>query len=538
MYKLLIISSNEGTGIRDLKEQVKYLSTFNIDITLAIDPTELELLDIITKMDFDAAYVHIRRRGTGHLYRYDPVKLLEYYNIPMIGNHYITQMMVSDKCLTSRNSGIGLPNVIITREMWESQSILYEDIENIGYPVIIKPNSLHASQGISQNSIIFSAEKILPQLTYVFRRFNHLGEVLVEKYLESSTEYTVSVLGNGESLACSVTKLNYKDESIYHIYSEEDKENTLENRSCNFDIEQEKKNRDRLENLAKALFNHFKMKDFGRFDFIKNETFYLLEANCCPIPGNSFSWEWQKKYSLKKHQVLGLFLCAFHFAQVSSGRPDSLPFSLIYDMPQEIINQICYPSPIDVKPECTEKTMHCSSPQLYSMNSRVGSELEVINFLKAITIVLKPNMILETGTYDGNGTISFAEGVFMNGFGKVISIERDKNLAVKARKCLKEYPVEIINTDSLSYTPTEPIDILFLDSKRTIRKDEFLRFKPFLHDKSLIIWHDSSYRERNHAVFDAVNELYEAKIIDRILLPTPRGITLSMLKENGKHGDK
>ena len=102
----------------------------------------------------------------------------------------------------------------------------------------------------------------------------------------------------------------------------------------------------------------------------------------------------------------------------------------------------------------------------------------------------------------------------------------------------EEYPVEIINTDSLSYTPTEPIDILFLDSKRTIRKDEFLRFKPFLHDKSLIIWHDSSYRERNHAVFDAVNELYEAKIIDRILLPTPRGITLSMLKENGKHGDK
>lgn len=535
MYRFLLISSNESSSTDALKEQINYLSTFSIDVTMLIDPTELELVNIIENQEFDAAYVHIKSRIIKRTYNYDPVKLLEYYEVPIVGNHYITQMLIADKCLTSRNSGIGLPNSIITREMWKEGQIPYESINKIGFPLIIKPNSLHASQGITQDSIVFSNEKLILQVTNIFSRFQNLGEVLVEKYLLSSTEYTVSVLGNGDSLACSVTKFNYKDSSAYHIYSEKDKESALEDRSFYFSIETNDYDRTRLESLAIALFKHFKMKDFGRFDFIKEKTYYLLEANCCPIPGNSFSWEWQKKYGLKKYQVLALFLCSFHFAQISSGRPDNLPFSLIYDLPQEIIDQICYPSPVDVKPECTEKTNNCLHPQIYSMNSRIGTEIEVISFLRTLTLMLKPKVILETGTYNGNGTIAFAEGVIANGFGKVISIEYDNELAKKIKRKLEGYPVEIICGNSLAYTPSQKIDILFLDSKRTIRKNEFLRFKPFLHDNSLIIWHDSSYRERNHAVYDAICELYNASIIDKIMLPTPRGITLSMLKRNEKN---
>lgn len=537
MYRFLLISSKEGSSLEALEEQLKYLRSFPIDINLIVDPSELELVNIITENEFDAAYVHVKRRIVKDEYNYDPVKLLEHYGVPIVGNHYITQMMISDKCLTSKESGIGLPNTIITREMWNNRNIPYDAVSKIGFPVIIKPNSLHASQGISQESIVTNNKKLFEQITNVFSRFTNLREILIEKYLEQSTEYTVSVLGNGESLACSVTKFVFKDASKYHIYSEKDKESVLYDRSFEFSHEIEDKDRERFESISKALFKHFKMKDFGRFDFVKGETIYLLEANCCPIPGNSFSWEWQKKYGLKKHQVLALFLSAFHFAQVSSGRPDSLPFSLINDLPNEIINQICFPSAVDIKPECTEQTSNCASPQLYSMNSRVGSETEVINFLKVITTLIKPKIVLETGTYNGNGTIAFARGVLENGFGKVISIEYDKDLAQKAKQKFLEYPVEIVCGSSLSYTPTDLIDILFLDSKRSIRKDEFLRFRPFLHSKSLIIWHDSSYRERNHTVYDAVNELYDAGLIDRILLPTPRGITLSMLKEEHKDGN-
>lgn len=533
MYTFLLISSTESANTKDLYEQVEYLQSFGIKVVLLMDPSEIQLIETIRKNYCDCAYVHIKRRIMTDTVPYDPVKILEYYHIPIVGNHYITQLLIADKCLTSLGSGMGLPGIIITREMWSAKNIPNDMIAEIGFPVIIKPNSLHASQGLSQESIIQNEKDLIPQITYVFQRFPNIGEILVEKFLEPATEYTVSVLGNDPSLACSVTKLTYKSNEKHHIYDEENKNSALEDRDFTFEVEPDHTIRDRLESHAKALFRHFRMKDFGRFDFILGSTYYLLEANCCPIPGNSFSWEWQWSCGLQKRQVLALFLCAFHFGQISSGRADGLPFALIADLPQIIINQISFPLPVDVKPECTAQTSNCKNPQLFSMNSRVGSETEVHRFLKALTVMLKPNFILETGTYEGDGTIAFAEGVMQNGFGQVASLESNPDLAETARRKLSGYPVEIVTCNSLEYIPVEQIDLLFLDSKRTLRREEFLRFRPFLHNKSVIIWHDSSYRPQNHAVFDAVNELYEAGIIDRLLLPTPRGITLSMLREGG-----
>lgn len=533
MYTFLLISSTESANTTDLYEQIDYLQSFGMKVVLLIDPTEIQLIETIHKNYCDCAYVHIKRRIATGAVPYDPVKILEYYHIPIVGNHYITQLMIADKCLTSLGSGMGLPSRIVTREMWSTQNIPNDMIAEIGLPVIIKPNSLHASQGLSQKSIIQDEKDLIPQITHIFRHFPNVGEILVEKFLEPATEYTVSVLGNNPSLACSVTKLSYKSDEKHHIYDEENKKAALEDRDFTFEIETDHTIRDRLASHAKALFQHFRMKDFGRFDFILGNTYYLLEANCCPIPGNSFSWEWQCSYGLQKRQVLALFLCAFHFGQISSGRADGLPFALIADLPPIIVNQISYPLPVDVKPECTGRTSNCKNPQLFSMNSRVGSETEVHRFLKALTVMLKPNFILETGTYEGDGTIAFAEGVVQNGFGRVVTLERSPDLAKTAHRKLSGYPVEVVTCNSLEYIPAEQIDILFLDSKRTLRREEFLRFRPFLHSKSLIIWHDSSYRVQNHAVFDAVNELYEAGVIDRLLLPTPRGITLSMLKEGG-----
>lgn len=533
MYNFLLISSAESTNTAELYDQIDYLQRFDIKVTLLMDPSEIQLIETIRNSYFDCAYVHVKRRLVPDMTPYDPVKILEYYHIPLVGNHYITQLMIADKCLTSYGSGMGLPSSIVTREMWHTQNIPVDAITEIGFPVIIKPNSLHASQGLSQDSIIQNEMNLVTQISYIFQRFPNVGEILVEKFLEPATEYTVSVLGNDPSLVCSVTKLTYKSDEKHHIYDEKNKSTTLENRDFTFEVETDHIVRDRLEAHAKALFRHFRMKDFGRFDFILGSTYYLLEANCCPIPGNSFSWEWQHSCGLQKRQVLALFLCAFHFGQVSSGRADGLPFALIADLPKAIINQISFPLPIDVKPECTGQTSNCKNPQLFSMNSRVGSETEVHRFLKALTVMLKPSLILETGTYEGDGTIAFAEGVMQNGFGRVVSIECNSDLAITARNKLSGYPVEVVTCSSLEYIPTGQIDLLFLDSKRTLRREEFLRFRPFLHNKSVIIWHDSSYRPQNHAVFDAVNELYKAGIIDRLLLPTPRGITLSMLKEGG-----
>ena len=529
IYQLLIISSTEGNSLDALSEQISYIEQFVIEISLLIDPDELEILKILDQHYYNGAYIHIKRRINSS---YNIVKLLESHQIPIIGNHYITQLLIGDKCLTSLKSGIGLPCMMLTRKEYDLDHIPYDKIKkDVKYPVIVKPNSLHASQGISSKSVAFYENELYQIIKSVFERFTFLEEVLIEHFSQNGTEYAVSVLGNGNSLACCVNKISYTNYNIVNLYSEEEKKLPLEQRNMSFLCEPDDYIHTRLEFHAKALFKHFNLKDFARFDMMYDKTFYLLEANCCPIPGNSYSWEWQEKYGLQKQQVLALYLCSFHFGQIASGRADNLPQKLINDLPQEIIYMINHPDAIDVCPECSGPTENCLHPELYSMNSRVGSETEVSHFLESIVNIIKPHFVIETGTYQGDGTIALAEGLRKNNFGHMISIEIDSQLAAIATKKTIGYPVKIICGNSLDYIPPEQIDLLFLDSKRILRKEEFKHFMPFLHNKSLIVWHDSSYRKQNHAVYDAVNELYADGIIDRILLPTPRGITLSMLKE-------
>ncbi len=528
LYRVLVISSQEGESVEAIKEQIQYLEQFNIKVDLLIDPDELTLIETIEQTIFNCAYIHVKRRINS---TYDPTKLLESYKIPLVGNHYITQLLVADKCLTSLKSGIGMPNCIVSKQMAYAGAIPYEKISSeVTYPVIVKPNTLHASQGITKDSVVFEEAKLKEAMYTLFEKFPQIGEVLIEHFAQHGKEYTVAVLGNGDNLVCSVSRIDYFQPTNINLYSENEKLLPLAKRSFSFNTEENIQIRERLEYHSKTLFRHFNLKDFARFDMIYDQSYYLLEANSCPIPGNSFSWEWQEKYGLRKEQTLALYLCAFHFGQICSGRCDNLPQELIDSQPNEIIQQINNPQPIDICPECAGPTPNCLRPELYSMNSRVGSETEVSHFLEAIVYLLKPNFILETGTYHGNGTIAFIRGILKNQFGHITTLEKDPNMAKIAQNNLAGYPAEVICIDSLSYTPTEKIDLLFLDSKRTLRKQEFLKYKPFLHKHSLIIWHDSSYREHNHAVFDAINELYDDNVIDRLLLPTPRGITLTMLK--------
>ncbi|MCL2441460.1 MAG: class I SAM-dependent methyltransferase [Treponema sp.] len=529
MYNLLILSSSVEGDMTALNEQIVYLEKYKIFITLSIDPTEIELLRLINNNFFDCAYIHVKRRTiTNSEMTYDPAKTLEQKNIPMIGNSYITQLFIADKYLTSKKSGIGLQNWIITRTAFFNNCFNWDSISL--YPLIVKPNTLHASMGISEDSIVYKKEQLTERIRLLFQDFTFLHEVLIEKFVTDGQEYTVSVLGNNNSIACSVSKLQYKINNDIKINCKKQKELPLAKRSFAFAIEEDETIRQRLEYHAKTLFHHFAMKDIARFDFILDDTYYLLEANTSPVPGNSFSWEWQIKFGMKKEQTIALYLCAFHFGQIASGKPSRLPMPLIRSIPQEIIYQINHPNAVDTCPECSGPTDNCSHPYLFSMNDRISSETEVHCFLKTLTQVTKPKFILETGTYKGSSTVAFAEGLRQNGFGKIVTVEIDENLSKQAQKLFSQYPVEVINKNSLTYIPNETIDILFLDSKRDIRGQEFEHFYPYLNLKSIIVWHDSSYRKQNHSVFDTVEYLYSKGKIDRILLPTPRGLTLSMLK--------
>ena len=59
------------------------------------------------------------------------------------------------------------------------------------------------------------------------------------------------------------------------------------------------------------------------------------------------------------------------------------------------------------------------------MYDSMSAEVEVLDFLKALVITLKPELVVETGTFSGLSTLRIAEGLKANGVGKIITCEYD-----------------------------------------------------------------------------------------------------------------
>ena len=78
-----------------------------------------------------------------------------------------------------------------------------------------------------------------------------------------------------------------------------------------------------------------------------------------------------------------------------------------------------------VQRECTPRTPECPNPRQWHMADSQSTELEVLDFLKALVTTVKPRLIVETGTFLGYGAIAMAQGLKSNGFGRVITIEQD-----------------------------------------------------------------------------------------------------------------
>src|ERR1700741_2792930 len=75
--------------------------------------------------------------------------------------------------------------------------------------------------------------------------------------------------------------------------------------------------------------------------------------------------------------------------------------------------------------EYHKPTPECPHPERWHMYDSMTAEVEVLDFLKAIVTTIKPELVVETGTFSGLSTLRIAEGLKANGFGRVITCEYD-----------------------------------------------------------------------------------------------------------------
>ncbi len=179
--------------------------------------------------------------------------------------------------------------------------------------------------------------------------------------------------------------------------------------------------------------------------------------------------------------------------------------------------------------EYHKATPECPHPERWHMYDSMSAEVEVLDFLKALVLTLKPEVVVETGTFSGLSTLRIAEGLRANGVGKIITCEYDADVyaaAVKrfAASGLEEW-IEARNESSLEMQVDGQIDFLFVDSETSIREQEVRRFLPQVNPCGVIVMHDGSSAMKT--VRQAALRMEEEGLLSVVLLATPRGLVLA-----------
>ncbi len=189
-----------------------------------------------------------------------------------------------------------------------------------------------------------------------------------------------------------------------------------------------------------------------------------------------------------------------------------------------------------LQPEYHRATPECPHPERWSMYDSMTAEVEVLEFLRTVITTIKPELVLETGTFSGISTLWIAEALKANGRGKVITCEFDPLVYAKAQARIQDSGladwIECRNASSLEMKVDGTIDLLFSDSDMHIREQEVRRFLPQMNPFGLILMHDASSHLKQ--VRQAALKLEAEGLISVVLLPTPRGLVVAQKRQGRK----
>ena len=185
-----------------------------------------------------------------------------------------------------------------------------------------------------------------------------------------------------------------------------------------------------------------------------------------------------------------------------------------------------------LQPEYSRPTPECPHPERWHMYDSMTAEVEVLDFLEQLVKTVKPQLIVETGTFSGLSTLRLARGLQANGCGRVITCEYDSKVYAAATQRFASSGlgkwIEARNESSMNMKVDGAIDMLFCDSDAPLREVEVRRFLPQVSEWGLILMHDASSAMK--IVRESALRLEAEGLITALLLPTPRGLVLAQKK--------
>lgn len=221
---------------------------------------------------------------------------LQLLGIPCIGNSVYASAVGQDKVFMRQilnSSSLPLTNYVwfFDTDFINNKEELFKKINDLKYPLILKPATLGSSIGIE---IIKQKEELESAIEKAIKYDN---KILIEEAIENLVEYTCSVLGNTSRVETSDIEEIIKNDGIKKYSDKVLKPIDLENnenlvRNMPADISQKLKKE--IEEYSKETFRLLNLEGIASIDFLYDKNtkkLYVDEVNTIPNYFSHHLWE-------------------------------------------------------------------------------------------------------------------------------------------------------------------------------------------------------------------------------------------------------
>ena len=247
----------------------------------------------------------------------------ETYNIPYTGSGVMGSAVGMDKVTAKalcKSAGVPVVEGVdfFETEWVDEQDSILDKIEQLNYPVIVKPVHLGSSIGVK---VCSDKETLIEAVEIAFRFDEHL---LVEKAISPLTEINCSVMGSAQNCRASVCErpmgteelLSFKDK---YMRDDAAKGMASADRVIPADIPDTLASS--IQETSKKVFRLFNCSGLARLDFLvesNSEKFYFNEINT--IPGSFSFYLWKESGIEFDHLLQELIKIAVSTHQKKNGR--------------------------------------------------------------------------------------------------------------------------------------------------------------------------------------------------------------------------
>ena len=256
------VSSEKQVSLMTGEEMIANLNKNKyVIVPIQIDNKE-DLVDKVKNLDVALLALHGKYGEDGTIQG-----TLETLGIPYTGSGVLSSSLCMDKNISKkiiRYEGVQTPDWI---HLTNIEELNLDEIDKMGYPVVVKPNSGGSSVGVK---IVYDQDTIKSSIAEVFKWD---PEVIIEKYVKGE-EITCSIV-NGKLLP--VVSIRHKGE-FFDYTSKYNDVATIEEV-----IQLPPETNEKVAFAALTCFKSLKCSVYARIDMmIKNGIPYVMEVNSLP----------------------------------------------------------------------------------------------------------------------------------------------------------------------------------------------------------------------------------------------------------------